>query len=84
MSVSNPTVSVFPDTDGDLILALKQHDDGSVTVDAVDKGGDTIQFGQIFKFANGGGHVQLSTGIESVPQLPVDPAHPQHVYVQYV
>ncbi len=52
--------SVFPDTSGDLVLALKQHDDGSVTLDAVNANGSTKDFGKLFKFFSGGGHVDLS------------------------
>lgn len=52
-------ISVFPDTSGDVILALKAHDDGHVTLDAVAKDGSTPQFAQLLAAKDGGGHVDV-------------------------
>lgn len=66
--------SVFPDTSGDVILALKQHDDGSVTLDAVAANGSTPAFAKLLEFVDGGGHVEThsltanAAGLEYVDQ----------------
>ena len=66
------TISVFPNTSGDLILNLEKHDDGSVTLDAVNPNGSVKSFGSIFKFFNGGGHVDLNKQfIGQVPSIPL-------------
>lgn len=52
------TISVFPNTSGDVILTLNSHDDGSVTFDVVNANGAVKPFGTIHRITDGGGHVE--------------------------
>lgn len=56
-------ISVFPDTSGDVILALKPHDNGTATLDVVNSNGSTKEFGQLCRVTDGGGHVEAHCGI---------------------
>lgn len=75
------TVSVYPDTSGDLVVNLTQ-DGANAALSAVDEGGAEKQFGRLLTIEGGhGGHVEAKTSVIAA-DLGLERQSNQHMLIQ--